>query len=138
MLVLTLTEMFNMAGGKYSILSDNGNFEMWIMEREWKFNRRNVSCVPRDEYVLERHNGKKYKNTYALIGDGVGHLPQEDKPRYACVIHRAVFPTELQGCLAPAESIDASGHTLRSEEATLRLLTFLDLYETEGIKILYQ
>ena len=97
MKVLTLTHMFDHWGGRYSLLCDSDSFMTWVMEREWRFNQRHVSCVPRDEYVLEPHDGGKYKNTYALVGDGVAHWPHEGKPRYACVIHPAVYPSDLQG-----------------------------------------
>lgn len=124
-MILTLTEMFVMDGGKYSILGYN-NERLWVMERAWKFNERNVSCVPRDEYRLEKHNTEKYPNTYALIGTGVSHGKEKDVPRFACVIHSAVYPMDLQGCLAPCESVNHHGMTVGSREATVKLLAELN------------
>lgn len=137
MSVLTLTTKFEMLGGRYSILSDEAHLQMWVMERSWAYNKRNVSCIPRDEYRVEKHNGTKYKGTYALIGDGVSHEEQDGVPRFACVFHRSVFPSGLQGCLCPCESIDSSGHSNKAQEALQRLIEYFDK-QTTDIKILCQ
>jgi len=136
-MILTLTTMFEMDGGRYSILADNYDFRCWIMERSWAFNKRNVSCIPRDEYVLERHNTTKYPNTWAFIGDGVSHYAMEGIARYACVFHIAFFPSDLQGCLSPARSIDRFGGTVGAREAWDDLAVLLDL-ASEPIKVLCQ
>ena len=139
--VLTMTHMFDMKKGKYSILSNNdGSLFLWIMEREWLFNQSEISCIPRDEYILEEHNGTIYQNTYALIGDGVGHSADEGKPRYACVFHKSVFPTGLKGCLAPALSIGATGHAIDGVAALEKLLSYIkDKFDKGlGVKILCQ
>lgn len=138
MKVLTLTHMFDYWRGRYSILSDEANLSVWVMEREWFLNRRGESCVPRGEYVLEPHNGTKYKNTYAVVGEGVGHTPEDGKARYACVFHAAVFPTQLQGCFAPAHSIGVAGAAIESREALEKLLAYFDRHIDGGIKILCQ
>ena len=136
--ILTLTHMFFRKNGRFSILSDSGSLLLWIMERTWDMNAPGTG-IPRDEYTIEKHNGNKYQNTYALIGDGVGHYPGEDeKPRFACVIHEAVFPEDLEGCFAPALSIAPIGMTIESGEATRQLLEYLGQYETGTIKILCQ
>lgn len=134
-MILTMTHMFDLLNGRYSILSGPGidPFRCWIMEREWKFNEPNVSCVPRDEYVLQRHDGVKYSNTWALIGDCVGHFADEDKPRYACVLHDAKWPTELRGCLAPARSIGHSGMAVDSVGILEELIDMLNVHDTHQI-----
>ncbi len=97
-------------------MSYGSDLTWWVMEREWNYNRPNVSCVPRDEYTLERHNTDKYPNTWALIGDGVSHQ-KSDKPRFACVGHRAVYPSDLEGCFTVCLSINAVGMAIGSREA---------------------
>lgn len=139
--VLTMTLKFQENRGVYSILSNtSGSLFMWVMEREWKHNQRSASCVPRDEYVFERHHGTKYPDTFALVGDGVGHLKSEGKPRFACCLHSAVFPTDLEGCLSGALSIGAAGNANGSEEATQALRAYLDQHTTEDrrVKVLMQ
>ena len=123
-LVCTLTHKFDDWGGRFSILSMPGRTidDIWIMEREWKNNQPSISCVPRDEYSIEKHNGVKYTGTFAVIGDGVSHFRDDGKPRFSCVFHKAVLPSDLAGCLAPARSISAGGIAVGSEDATLALL----------------
>jgi hypothetical protein len=112
-------------GGRYSILS-TGDWSVWLMERAWNFNKRNESCVPRDEYELQPHNTPKYPDTYALIGTGVSHGPQQGVPRFACVLHAATFPTDLEGCLTPCRAIGAVGQAMDARRAMDELRERLD------------
>ena len=107
-MILTMTHQFDMRRGRYSILSD-GLDTWWVMEREWLLNRRSESCVPRDEYTLEKHSSAKYPDTWAIIGSGVSHYSTEGVPRFACVMHSAVYPLDLEGCLTPCRAISAQG-----------------------------
>ena len=134
---LVASQMFDDFGGKFSLL-EAGDVSLWIMEREWNGNRRNVSCVPRGAYELVRHHGTKYPDTWALKGLTVagGALPDRTKARFACVIHAAKHPTDLEGCLAPAEAIDSHGQAINSHLATASLLAILETAETHDL-ILY-
>ena len=134
---LVASQMFDDFGGKFSLL-EAGDVSLWIMEREWNGNRRNVSCVPRGTYELVRHHGTKYPDTWALKGLTVagGALPDRTKARFACVIHAAKHPTDLEGCLAPAEAIDSHGQSIDSHLATASLLAILETAETHDL-ILY-
>ena len=135
-MILTMTHMFDLMGGRYSLLAC-GDEQWWVMERGWDFNRRNVSCVPRDEYSLVEHDTTKYPGTWAFIGDGVSHWDEPGIPRFACVIHSAVFPSDLQGCFAPAKAIGARGMTIDSRSATDELLALLEAAD-RPIKVLMQ
>jgi hypothetical protein len=135
-MILTMTKMFDMRQGRYSILA-YGPMSWWIMEREWAFNRPNVSCVPRDEYLLEPHSSEKYPDTWALIGDGVSHYQQQGIPRFACVLHSAVYPTDLEGCLSPCLSLNTNGVALGGRESMDDLRDLFDS-ATGPIKILMQ
>lgn len=132
-MILTMTEMYSMAGGRYSIIA-YGAVRFWIMERAWDFNRSGTG-VPKDEYRLERHNGGKYKDTWALIGDGVSHFQTPGIPRFACVIHPADYPSNLKGCLAAALGITAQGTTIDSDKATAMLLADLDREDSHTILV---
>ncbi len=111
-----MTHTHDMLNGRYSVLA-NGDWQCWTMEREWKWNRRNNSCVPRDEYLLDPHSSDKYPNTWALIGDGVSHYQEPNVPRFACVFHKATFPFDLKGCVTLAKSISAYGAAHGTREA---------------------
>jgi len=133
-MILTMTKMYDYWGGRYSILAYQDEV-WWVMEREWNFNKRNVSCVPRDEYVLELHHTKKYQHTWALIGSGVGHYAHENKPRFACVMHKAVYPSDLEGCMTVCHSIGAAGAALGAPEAWKLVRALFDS-ASEPIQIL--
>lgn len=96
--------------------SDYGDTEtigkLWVdnqvfatIERPWLDNKGFESCVPEGEYRLVKHNGTKYKNTWAMISESnnVYHFP-EDRPndlgRYACIYHSANWSSQLHGCTA--------------------------------------
>lgn len=134
---IVASQVFDDFGGKFSLL-EAGDVSLWIMEREWNGNRRNVSCVPRGAYKLVRHHGTKYPDTWALKGLTVagGAEPDRSKARFACVIHSAKHPTDLEGCLAPAEAISSHGQTINSRQATDSLLGILESAETHDL-ILY-
>jgi len=135
-MILTMTHMFDMRQGRYSILSD-GSLTWWIMEREWRFNRRNESCVPRDEYTLAKHTSPKYPDTWAFIGDAVAHYETSGVPRFACVMHQAVYPFDLEGCFTPCRSIGASGMAVDAPRAMSEVRDLLNK-ATRPIKVLMQ
>lgn len=123
---LVARRVFEGFGGHYSILQiEHRSF--WIVEREWNGNRRNISCVPRGTYSLVPHHGSKYPYTWALDGLTVSPIrnAHPDRARYACVIHAANSPSDLEGCLAPARGITAAGEAIDSTEATTELLGLL-------------
>lgn len=134
---LVAVEKFTLGEGRYSLVS-LGSYDLWIMERIWRGNRRNVSSVPRGEYKLELHHGTKYPNTWALVGLTVAAVAEAEpwKSRSACVIHRAKWPTDLEGCLSFAYSISASGEATGYEAATAAVLAALDLSEQNSITLI--
>jgi len=77
-------------------------FRAHSCERGWRNNESGKSCVPDGFYVLEPHNGNKYKDTYALIGQYVSHTYEKlsGVPRYACVFHWSSRGSGLQGCVS--------------------------------------
>jgi hypothetical protein len=75
----------------------NGS-RIMTLERRWNDNIPGQSCVPAGFYHLVPHNGQKYKNTWALVGETVSHLPGEGKIRSACVLHWEDDAAFLHGC----------------------------------------
>lgn len=79
-------------------------FRSQSLEREWLNNQAGASCVPDGFYVLEPHDGPKYKTTFALIGETVSHIPTRNIDRYACVFHWASRGSGLKGCISLAKT----------------------------------
>lgn len=84
------------------------------LERWWNDNIPGKSAVPPGFYTLERHNGTKYKDTFALIGDTVSHENSNLCTRYACVLHWEDDGSELQGCISIGNGMLWSAATGRS------------------------
>lgn len=75
--------------------------EFTVVERGWHDNRPGKSCVPAGSYNFEVHDGTKYKQTLALVGATVSHFGDGARvTRSACVLHKAAFGLQLQGCIS--------------------------------------
>lgn len=75
-------------------------------ERGWHDNIPGGSCIPEGFYTLEPHDGGKYKNTYALVGQHVSHYSYNNIPRTVCVIHWEDDGRYLQGCVSIGERVE--------------------------------
>lgn len=95
------------------------------LEREWLHNLPFMSCVPQGVYDLVPHHGEKYPDTFALVGLTVGAAPSEHKPRYACVLHGASGPRQLQGCIALGYGLSPRSHLVGYEAATRKAIEYL-------------
>ena len=74
--------------------------DLWHgIERPWLDNRPFESCIPSGVYGLLPWDSPKYGEVYIFVGGSVG-LTEGDGDRYACLIHAANYPRQLQGCLA--------------------------------------
>ena len=82
-------------------------------ERHWQNNAIGASCIPEGFYVLERHNGTKYKDTFAFIGETVAHLSTPGVQRSACVMHWSATGRGLQGCVSFGDEVRISGDPAR-------------------------
>ncbi len=129
-----LTRLFQKWGGFYGVLDFSWTSRrLWTMELPWDGNRANASCLPFGDYELVPHNGRKYKDTYAIVdGVHVTHWQHEMAPRFACCAHPATRPTHLQGCVALSPSMLAGGtFALEETEAGLELFRALMRVPTE-------
>lgn len=95
----------SMFGRVDRLVRGNWFFETMSCEREWKNNLPNISCIPVGTYSLVPHNGTKYRDTMALVGETVSYLPMEGVPRSVCVFHKATRGRQLQGCIAWGETV---------------------------------
>ena len=105
------------------------SFTLYTAEQPWRDNEPYKSCVPAGVYELVKFNSPKYGATFALKNHDldVGVFEGEAK-RFACVIHAANWPKQLQGCVAVGlDSIVLSGELAvsSSREATSKLLDYI-------------
>jgi hypothetical protein len=68
----------------------NGLF-LCTMERPWKDNTPQISCIPDGLYLCKHFNGKRFKDVWEVT---------KVKGRTAILIHQANYAAELEGCIA--------------------------------------
>lgn len=88
--------------------ADNGSFLAYSMERPWVDNAPFTSCIPEGKYGIVDYNSPKFGDTYALVNHelDVGVYEGEAK-RFAILIHKANWPRQLHGCVAPGTKLSA-------------------------------
>jgi len=76
--------------GTFGILIKNSVPLCVTLEDKWKNNKRNVSCIPTGEYVVEKYSGTKYKNVWKIL-----NVPN----RSNILIHWGNTHKNTEGCI---------------------------------------
>lgn len=76
--------------GIFGAMSRGGIPLCVTLEKQWRDNARNISCIPSGIYSCAPHNGAKYKNVWRL-----DNVPGRD----GILIHAGNFESETQGCI---------------------------------------
>jgi hypothetical protein len=99
--MLTLVRFCYAPDGTFGYI-DLGVTKVWTVEREWADNQPSKSCLPVGVYDLLPYSTEKYPNTYALQNKGlqVWAYWSAEARRFACVLHSANFPFQLEGCVS--------------------------------------
>lgn len=94
-------------GGTYGDLYINGRFVCHTVERPWRNNQPNISCIPEGSYHLEPYNSPKFGKCFIVSGgeehQKVEKFKNSNGNRWGILIHPANVPSQLAGCIAPAE-----------------------------------
>lgn len=91
------------------------------------------SCVPAGLYELVSVSSPKYGETFCLYNPELNVVVSKAEmknrlTRYGCLIHAANKPSQLQGCIAPGDSLgflDGEWAVLNSRETLARILPLL-------------
>ena len=80
--------------GRGYLYDDAGEkiYEFCTIERPWKDNLHNISCIPVGEYTAEKYNSPSH---------GLCFLLKDVPYRDSIEIHSANFYHQLKGCIAP-------------------------------------
>ena len=117
----------NQSSGIMSVFDNNFPlFASLSLERGWKNNENDVSCLPIGEYDVVLEYSPKYGKKLWEI-KGTGH-------RSECKFHAANYWTQLNGCIAPGlrylkmnndnyRDVTNSGNSLTAFMATLKPAT---------------
>lgn len=86
--------------GTFGTLELDGHV-FFTVERPWEDNKPFKSCIPEGEYSLVPHESNKYGNVLAIVNNdmGVTHYEEPSSVRYACLIHTANYPHDVEGCI---------------------------------------
>lgn len=106
---------------------------VYILERPWKDNAPNISCIPEDTYLCKRVQSPKFsKLCKKLLGYGDGSLFQiMDVPdRDHILIHWGSFVSDTHGCqLTGSEIADIDNDGVldmsSSRKAFIKFMNFL-------------
>lgn len=69
---------------------------LWTVEREWKDNKKRVSCIPAGDYKVVKHFGEKYKDVWRL---------EEVPNRDGILIHCGNVVDDTVGCILIGMSV---------------------------------
>ena len=90
---VTLKRLDYTDGGTLGKIMAGGYFVCYCVERPWRDNKRNISCIPPGTYPLEWQNSPKFG--YRL------HI-EEVPGRSHILIHPGNRITDSEGCILPA------------------------------------
>lgn len=76
--------------GTPGLLFARGNFLCLTLERPWRDNQRNVSCIPTGNYTCKRVDSPSFGNTFQVC-----NVPNRDK----ILFHSLNLVEETQGCI---------------------------------------
>lgn len=99
------------------------------LERPWRDNRPNVSCIPTGVYAVERHVSKRHGECLRIIGGTVGAEPCDLTEglvvRWGILFHVGNTASEVEGCIAVGLRPGLLGDVpavLSSRDAMVRLM----------------
>ena len=133
----TLRRLMYLPEGTFGEVLVGARRVCFTCEQTWNANIPSASCVPEGMYSLIPFDGVKYQDTYALVGETVSAQPIAGKPRYACVIHTANLPFEVEGCIAPGLSIGMIEGQLAVHDSAIAYDRLLTAIKREGLTKLH-
>lgn len=102
------------------------NQVFFTVERPWENNLPFKSCVAEGEYSLIPHKSDKYGNVLAMVSEklGVTHYKEPDSVRYACLIHTANYPKDVEGCIGLGDNYIADKNMVTNSRQSI-----IDFYD---------
>lgn len=97
---LVLNRFVSEPEGSFGEIKHNDHHVCFTVERAWHNNSPFRSCVPTGVYSLLWRESPKWGWRLHLEGETVS-VTRSSKQRWACLIHPANHPAEVQGCIAP-------------------------------------
>ena len=103
--------------GTNGTLFIDGTFFCFTIELPWRYNKRNISCIPEGAYEIETRFSKKFQH-HLIVKDVTG--------RSLILLHPANdAQKELLGCIAPVTYLSGIGKGVYSRDAMQKLLSLV-------------
>lgn len=115
--------------GTFGCMTLNGEAFSVTLERPWKDNMPNISCIPEGRYRCEPYRSHKFGKCFIVL-----NVPF----RTYILIHPGNFVSESQGCILPGRSfanIDGRRAVTASKAVFSELLKRLDGIDEFELKI---
>ena len=130
-MIITLERFAYLDTGTFGRLAVGHDQTFYTVEAPWKNNQPFISCIPEGLYELQPHDSRKYGEVYALVNPemGVTHYKEQSSLRYACLLHVANWPKDVQGCIGPGMSYGIRNNEMQvisSRDALEKVLAFID------------
>lgn len=92
------------------------------VERAWKDNLPNISCIPEGTYRIRLHDSPKFGRCYYLENTKLEVSLNGNTKRTHILIHAANWAHQLQGCIALGRDIAEfpQGRGVTASKATMR------------------
>jgi len=89
-----LTRIAYIPDGTFGVLFDEDIPFCLTLEREWNDNKKNISCIPRGEYVCKRIESPKFGDTFEVL-----HVSK----RSNILFHKGNIEDDSHGCILIGE-----------------------------------
>ena len=76
---------------------------IYTLEKPWKDNQRNISCIPHGVYKIRDYTSLKYKSVFEIC-----NVPNRSK----ILFHVGNYENETQGCILPGLGTQYYGNQL--------------------------
>lgn len=93
---LTLYRFFMGAEVTLGYIEEGRNSPTWTLERPWKDNAKNISCIPEGRYSCTNYVSQRFARAFELH-----NVPG----REAILIHAGNEVSDTQGCIMPGMTI---------------------------------
>jgi len=94
MKILTLNRVKENIDGTFGVLLEGDQPFCLTIERQWKDNKPNESCIPKGEYLCKKIQSEHFGFTYEITG-----VPNRD----SVLIHKGNLQTNSHGCVILGE-----------------------------------
>jgi hypothetical protein len=127
--LITIDRIIKKPFGVYGLL-ESGSFNCFTVERPDLGNTPWKSCIPAGLYFASRDEFSRGKPPYA-------DLRLQDVPgRTDIEIHGANMPSQLNGCIAPAEYLKWCDGEIHGTSSKHTLSALLDSFEADDVWVL--